>query len=70
MAEPISPERFAFLAERAGLDPDKIGAERFEELRQGTRFLPRFQNSVRRKRAGQPRDRAAEPAHIFVHPRA
>jgi hypothetical protein len=64
MAEPISPERFAFLAMRAGLAPDKIGAERFEELRQGTRFLPRFQNSVRRKR-----DRSAEPAHIFVHPK-
>jgi hypothetical protein len=70
MAEPMTPERFAFLAERAGLDAAKIGAERFEELRQGTRFLARFQNSVRRKQAGQARDRAAEPAHIFVHPRA
>jgi hypothetical protein len=64
MSEPISSERFAFLAERAGLDPEKIGAERFEELRQGTRFLARMQESVRR-----PRDRAAEPAHIFVHPK-
>ena len=39
MPEPLTPEHFAFLAERAGLDPAKIGAERFEELRQGTRFL-------------------------------
>ncbi|HVB17171.1 MAG TPA: hypothetical protein VNF04_11590 [Stellaceae bacterium] len=70
MAEPMPPERFAILAEEAGLDPKKIGAERFEELRQGTRFLPRVQQSVRRTRAGQPRDRAAEPAHIFVHPKA
>lgn len=70
MSEPISAEHFAFLAERAGLDPAKIGAERFEELRQGTRFLARFQRSVRRSPAGKPRDRAAEPAHIFVHPKA
>ena len=69
MAEPIPPERFRYLAERAGLDPEKIGAERFEELRLGTRFLARFQQSVRRPRDGQPRDRAAEPAHIFVHPK-
>ena len=69
MPEPMSPERLAFLAERAGLDPAKIGAERFEELRQGTRFLERFRNSVRRRRNGQARDRAAEPAHIFVHAR-
>ena len=69
MSEPISPERFALLAERAGLDPVKIGAERFEELRQGTRFLERFRSSVRRSRKGLPRDRAAEPAHIFVHPK-
>lgn len=65
MADPIDPDRFLFLARRAGLDPDKIGAERFEELRQGTQFLPRVQRSVRRRR-----DRAAEPAHIFVHPKA
>jgi hypothetical protein len=70
MSEPLTPEHFAFLAERAGLDPAKIGAERFEELRQGTRFLERFQRSVRRGRDGGPRDRGAEPAHIFVHPRA
>ncbi|HEX5453380.1 MAG TPA: hypothetical protein VFX06_06260 [Stellaceae bacterium] len=69
MSEPISPERFALLAERAGLDPVKIGAERFEELRQGTRFLARFQASVRRTGTGSPRERAVEPAHIFVHPR-
>ena len=70
MADPLTPEHFAFLAERAGLDPAKIGAERFEELRQGTRFLERFRRSVRRRRNGRPRDRAAEPAHIFVHPKA
>jgi hypothetical protein len=64
MAEPLSPEQFSFLAARAGLDRDKIGAERFEELRQGTRFLERMKRSIRR-----PRDRAAEPAHIFVHPK-
>ena len=64
MPEPIDAERFAYLAERAGLSAEKIGAERFEELRQGTRFLPRVQRSIRRGR-----DRAAEPAHIFVHPR-
>jgi hypothetical protein len=69
MTEPMSPERFTLLAERAGLDPAKIGAERFEELRQGTRFLERFRASVRRRRDGRARDRAAEPAHIFVHPR-
>lgn len=70
MSEPITPDRFAFLAARAGLDPQKIGAERFEELRQGTCFLTRFRDSVRRSGDGAPRDRAAEPAHIFVHPRA
>ncbi|HEX3862606.1 MAG TPA: hypothetical protein VHY35_13010 [Stellaceae bacterium] len=69
MPEPISSDRFAFLAERAGLSAEKIGAERFEELRQGTRFLERLRNSVRRQRNGAPRDRSAEPAHIFVHPR-
>jgi hypothetical protein len=69
MADPLAPERFALLAERAGLDPAKIGAERFEELRQGTRFLERFRSSVRRSRDGTARDRAAEPAHIFVHAR-
>jgi hypothetical protein len=69
MADPLTPEHFAFLAGRAGLDPAKIGAERFEELRQGTRFLERFRSSVRRGRDGRPRDRGAEPAHIFVHPK-
>lgn len=69
MPDPLTPEHFAFLAERAGLDPAKIGAERFEELRQGTRFLERFRSSVRRGRDGRARDRAAEPAHIFVHAR-
>src|SRR4051794_11171498 len=69
MSDPLTPERFALLAERAGLDPTKIGAERFEELRQGTRFLERFRSSVRRLRDGKARDRAAEPAHIFVHAR-
>ena len=63
MAEPISDERWAFLLERAGLDPGKA-PERFAELREGYRLLERLQKSVRR-----PRDRAAEPAHIFVHPK-
>ena len=69
MSNPLTPEHFAFLAERAGLDPAKIGQERFEELRQATRFLERFRGSVRRHRDGGPRDRAVEPAHIFVHPK-
>jgi hypothetical protein len=59
--EPISRERFAVLVERAGL---KLTGEQFEELRQAHRFIERMQRSVRR-----PRDRAAEPAHIF-HPTA
>src|ERR1041384_4297757 len=69
MSDPLTPEHFTFLAERAGLDLAKIGAERFEELRQGTRFLERFRSSVRRLRDGKARDRAAAPAHIFVHAR-
>ena len=62
MSEPISSERFGFLVERAGL---KLTPEQFEELRQGYRFVERMIRTVRR-----PRDRAAEPAHIFVQPRA
>lgn len=58
---PISSERFAILVEQAGL---RLTPEQFEELRQAYRFVERMQRSVRR-----PRDRAAEPAHIFVHPR-
>ena len=61
MPEPISPEHFAVLVERAGL---KLTPEQFEELRQGYRFVERMIRTVRR-----PRDRAAEPAHIFVQPR-
>ena len=61
MSEPISRERFALLVERAGL---KLTPEQFEELRQGYRFVERMIRTVRR-----PRERAAEPAHIFVHPR-
>ena len=62
MAEdPISRERFAMLVEQAGLN---LTAEQFDELRQGYHFVQRMQRIVRR-----PRDRAAEPAHIFVHPR-
>jgi hypothetical protein len=62
MAEPtISAERFAFLVDQAGL---RLTPEQFAELRQGYRFVERMQRSVRR-----PRDRAAEPAHIFVQPR-
>jgi hypothetical protein len=60
--EPISRERFAVLVEQAGL---RLTPEQFDELRQGYRFVQRMQRVVRR-----PRDRAAEPAHIFVHPRA
>jgi uncharacterized membrane protein len=62
MSTPISAERFSILVERAGL---KLTPEQFEELRQAYRQVERMQRSVRR-----PRDRAAEPAHIFVHPRA
>jgi hypothetical protein len=61
LSEPISPDRFAVLVERAGL---KLTPEQFEELRQGYRYVERMIRSVRR-----PRDRAAEPAHIFVQPR-
>ena len=62
VSEPsISPERFAVLVERAGL---KLTPEQFEELRQGYRFVERMIRTVRR-----PRDRAAEPGHIFVQPR-
>jgi hypothetical protein len=61
VSEPISTERFAVLAERAGL---KLTPDQFEELRQGYRFVERMIRTVRR-----PRDRAAEPAHIFVQPR-
>ena len=57
----ISSERFALLVERAGL---QLTPEQFEELRQGYRFVERMIRTVRR-----PRDRAAEPAHIFVQPR-
>jgi hypothetical protein len=61
VSEPISPERFAVLVERAGL---KLTPEQFEELHQGYGFVERMIGSVRR-----PRDRAAEPAHIFVQPK-
>jgi len=63
MAEqPISAERFTVLVERAGLN---LTPEQFEELRQAYRHVERMARTVRR-----PRDRAAEPAHIFVHPSA
>ena len=62
MSEPISSERFAVLVERAGLT---LTREQFDELRQGYRFVERMIRTVRR-----PRDRAAEPAHIFIQPRA
>ena len=58
----ISVERFAAMVERAGL---KLTPEQFEEMRQGYRFVERMIRTVRR-----PRDRAAEPAHIFVQPRS
>lgn len=60
--KPISEERFAMLVERAGL---RLTPQQFAELKDGYRFVERMQKSVRR-----PRDLAAEPAHIFVHPRA
>jgi hypothetical protein len=59
--EGISAERFAAMVERAGLT---LTPEDFEEMRQGYRFVERMTRTVRR-----PRDRAAEPAHIFVQPR-
>jgi len=59
--QPMSKERFIVLVERAGLT---LTPEQFEELRHGYRFVERMVRTVRR-----PRDRAAEPAHIFVHPR-
>jgi hypothetical protein len=62
LEQPISKERFTVLVERAGL---KLTPEQFEELRHGYRFVERMIRTVRR-----PRDRAAEPAHIFVHPRS
>jgi hypothetical protein len=58
---PISSERFAILVEEAGLN---LTPAQFAELRDAYRFVVRMRESVRR-----PRDRAAEPAHIFVHPR-
>jgi hypothetical protein len=61
VSELISPERFAVLVERAGL---KLTSEQFEELRQAYHLVERMARTVRR-----PRDRAAEPAHIFVQPR-
>ena len=61
MSEPISPERFAVLVERAGL---KLTPEQFEELRQGYRVVERMVRTARR-----PRDLAAEPGHIFVPPK-
>jgi hypothetical protein len=61
VAEPISPERFGVFVERAGL---KLTAEQFEEFRQAYYLVERMARTVRR-----PRDRAAEPAHIFVQPR-
>ena len=60
--EPISAERFRSLVERAGL---RLTPEQFEELRHAYPHVERMARSVRR-----PRDRAAEPAHIFVHPRS
>jgi hypothetical protein len=61
MSEPLSPERFTVLGERAGL---KRTPEQYEEFRQAYYLVERMARTVRR-----PRDRAAEPAHIFVHPR-
>ena len=59
--ESISKERFTVLVERAGL---KLTPEQFEELRGAYPLVERMARTVRR-----PRDRTAEPAHIFVQPR-
>jgi hypothetical protein len=59
--ELISKERFTELVERAGL---KLTPEQFEELRQAYPLVERMARTVRR-----PRNRAAEPAHIFIQPR-
>jgi hypothetical protein len=59
--QPISLERFRLLVEQAGL---KLTPEQFEELRTAYPLVERMARTVRR-----PRDRAAEPAHIFVQPR-
>jgi hypothetical protein len=59
--EPISSERFQILVEQAGL---ALTPEQFAALREGYRFVQRMRRTVRRSR-----DRAAEPAHIFVQPR-
>ena len=59
--ESISKVRFTVLVERAGL---KLTPEQFEELRCAYPLVERMARTVRR-----PRDRAAEPAHIFVQPR-
>jgi hypothetical protein len=59
--QPISLERFRLLVEQAGL---KLTPEQFEELRGAYPLVERMARTVRR-----PRDRAAEPAHIFVQPR-
>jgi hypothetical protein len=71
MTKPLSPERFAVLVERAGLT---LTPERFEDLREGTRFVERMKESVRRtgprevglRGVPRPREKSAEPAHIFI----
>ena len=60
--EPISAERFAVLVELVGL---QLTPDQFEELRRGYRLVERMTRTVHRSR-----DRAAEPAHIFVQPRS
>lgn len=59
--EPISADHFALLVEQAGLT---LTPAQFEELRQAYRLVERMKRNVRR-----PREREAEPAHIFVEPR-
>ena len=52
MPEPISPERFAILVERAGL---KLTPEQFDEFRQAYYLVERMARTVRRPRdRGQP----------------
>lgn len=59
-AKEISPEAFAVLTDRAGLT---LSPEQSEELRGAYRFVQEMTARVR-----TPRDRSAEPAHIFTLP--
>ena len=60
--ETISTEAFAVLLARAGLT--KLTDEQIEDLRAAYKHVQAMAERVR-----TPRERAAEPAHIFVMPR-